>query len=86
MKDDLSVGELKVDSMIRADKIYTLSQEIILKRFGTVKGYILEKVQNHIRKLIDNKITHTKMGLILIIKYWIFAQTASNTVSRSRRD
>jgi len=55
MNDDLSDGELKVDSMIRADKIYTLSKEIILKRFGTVKDYILEKVENQIRKLINTK-------------------------------
>lgn len=31
-KDDLSAGSLKVDSEIRVDKIYTLSQDIIVKR------------------------------------------------------
>jgi mRNA interferase MazF len=39
---DLSEGELKVDSLIRADKIYTLSLDIIVKRFGTVKEKIVE--------------------------------------------
>ena len=52
-KEDLAEGELKVDSLIRADKIYTLSQDIIIKRFGAVNNSIIEKVKNHISKLID---------------------------------
>jgi len=52
-KEDLAEGELKVESLIRADKIFTLSQDIIIKRFGTVNKSILEKVKNHINKLID---------------------------------
>ena len=31
---DLENGSLPVDSFVRADKIYTLSQSIIVKRFG----------------------------------------------------
>lgn len=52
-KNDLSEGELKVDSQIRTDKIYTLSQDIIVKRFGHVKGHIIESVKREINRLLD---------------------------------
>ncbi|MCL1986657.1 MAG: type II toxin-antitoxin system PemK/MazF family toxin, partial [Firmicutes bacterium] len=51
--DDLANGVLKVPSNIRADKIYTLSQDIVLKYFGSVKLEILEKAKNRLLKLID---------------------------------
>jgi len=35
---DLSEGNLNVTSAIRADKVYTLSKKIILKKFGQVNG------------------------------------------------
>ena len=41
--DDMAEGTLKMDSCIRADKIYTLSQSIIVKRFGKVKSEIIDK-------------------------------------------
>ena len=50
--DDLTDGSLRVDSSIRADKIYTLSQNIIIKRFGKVNDDIMNKVQNKINELI----------------------------------
>jgi len=43
--DDMADGVLKVDSCIRADKIYTLSQRIVIKYFGTVKTEIIEKAK-----------------------------------------
>jgi len=43
--DDLAEGNLKVDSCIRADKIYTLSQTLIVKRFGRIKPEILSMVK-----------------------------------------
>jgi len=42
--DDMAEGVLKVDSCIRADKIYTLSQHLVTKRFGKVKPEIIEAV------------------------------------------
>lgn len=50
--DDLTDGSLKVDSSIRADKIYTLCQNIVIKRFGKVNEDIIKKVQNKINELI----------------------------------
>lgn len=51
--DDLEEGTLKVTSMIRADKIYTLSKSIALKTFGTVKPYILIKIREAFIKLLN---------------------------------
>jgi len=53
--DDLSEGELKVDLQIRADKIYTLSQDIVIKRFGALNNCIIDKVKNKIDEMINNK-------------------------------
>lgn len=44
IKDSLSEGTLLHDSYIRADKIYTLSQDIVIKKFGAVKKEILDDV------------------------------------------
>lgn len=49
---DLTEGELKVTSTIRADKIYTLSKEIVRKSFGQVNTKVLENVQAKINELI----------------------------------
>jgi len=51
-KSDLSEGNLKVDSCIRVDKIYTLSQSIVLNKFGAVKKYILDAVREKLYELI----------------------------------
>ncbi|OHW63391.1 PemK-like protein [Andreesenia angusta] len=50
--DSLLEGVLKVDSNIRTDKIYTLSQNIVMKKFGTVKEDVLYDVIVEIGKLI----------------------------------
>lgn len=52
---DLESGNLKLDSCIRSDKIYTLSQNIIIKKFGCVKQNILDKVNDKISGLIDSE-------------------------------
>ncbi|MDQ0167274.1 mRNA interferase MazF [Bacillus horti] len=49
---DLIEGQLKVNSMIRSDKIYTFSNQIILKKFGHLKSEVLEKVTEQIKRLI----------------------------------
>ncbi|AIF42893.1 type II toxin-antitoxin system PemK/MazF family toxin [Virgibacillus sp. SK37] len=49
---DLTEGELKVTSEIRADKVYTLSKNIVKKKFGQVKTGILESVRVKITELI----------------------------------
>lgn len=51
--EDLAEGNLKVDSCIRADKIYTLSQNIVIKRFGKVKDTVLDSVIEQIEDLIE---------------------------------
>ena len=51
--DYMSEGYLKVDSCIRADKIYTLSKAIVIKKFGTVKKEIIDKIREKIEKVLD---------------------------------
>lgn len=55
--DDLEEGSLKVTSMIRVDKIYTLNKSIILKTFGRVKPAILTKIKDSLLKLIEQQNT-----------------------------
>lgn len=52
---NMEEGTLKVDSSIRTDKIYTLSQKIVLKKFGKVKTDTLIKVREKINKLIEKE-------------------------------
>lgn len=51
--NDLEEGELKVKSCIRIDKLYTLSQYIVVKKFGSVNANILNKVKHEVNKLFD---------------------------------
>lgn len=50
--EDLIDGNLKVDSCIRADKIYTLSQNIVIKRFGRVNKDVMNKLKSKVNELI----------------------------------
>ncbi|WP_068674728.1 type II toxin-antitoxin system PemK/MazF family toxin [Oceanobacillus sp. Castelsardo] len=52
--EDLTEGILKITSTIRADKIYTLSKNIVIKRFGQVKPEVLEDVRTKINVLIND--------------------------------
>lgn len=50
---DMLEGQLKVTSSIRTDKVYTLSKYIVVKKFGSVRNDIIEKVKEGINKLIQ---------------------------------
>ena len=49
---DLIEGVLKVTSEIRTDKVYTLSKNIVRKKFGQVNTDILKSTQVKINDLI----------------------------------
>jgi mRNA interferase MazF len=49
---DLSVGNLPKPSLIRCEKIYTLEQRIVIKRFGIVYENVLDRVIKEINLLI----------------------------------
>jgi len=51
--EDLESGNLKVTSCIRADKIFTISQTIVMNKFGTVKKHVIDAVKSKIRELIE---------------------------------
>ena len=53
--DELEEGTLKVTSIIRVDKIYTLNKSIVLKTFGKVKPDILSKIKDSLLKLIEQQ-------------------------------
>lgn len=50
---DLSSGALKRPSKVRVDKIYTLSQGIVVKRFGKVKPSVLEQIRYLLNRLVE---------------------------------
>ena len=52
---DLEKGALNRPSKIRVDKIYTLSQTIIVKTFGQVNTKTLERIRQTLKTLTDKK-------------------------------
>ncbi|NLY75054.1 MAG: type II toxin-antitoxin system PemK/MazF family toxin [Firmicutes bacterium] len=53
--DDMETGSLKTTSCIRADKIYTISQDIVIIKIGAVKDHIFQKVIRKIEQLLKAK-------------------------------
>jgi mRNA interferase MazF len=50
---DLLSGPLKRPSTVRVDKVYTLAQSIILKRFGRVKSDVLQHIRELLAKVVQ---------------------------------
>jgi mRNA interferase MazF len=50
--NDMADGTLRLDSCIRADKIYTLSQNIVVKRFGKVNSEIIDTAKVKISEML----------------------------------
>ena len=50
---DMEKGTLLYESMIRVDKIYTLKQSIVIKRFGCIKKERFEQINTLLKKLIE---------------------------------
>lgn len=49
---DLQDGNLKVDSMVRADKIYSLNRDLIRRKFGSVSTRFLARVLQGLDKVL----------------------------------
>lgn len=49
---DLDQGKLNRPGKVRVDKIYTLSQSIVVKTFGRVNAKVLEKIRHLLQDLI----------------------------------
>jgi mRNA interferase MazF len=49
--DDLVQGQLNLPGKVRVDKIYTLSQSIVVKKFGQVDGKTLDKIRRLLQSL-----------------------------------
>ncbi len=52
---DLERGELNRPGKVRADKIYTLSQSIVVKTFGRVNSNVLDRIRTMVQDLVANK-------------------------------
>ena len=52
---DLEQGNLNRPSKVRVDKIYTLSQAIVVKTFGRVNPNILDQIRKQLRALTAKK-------------------------------
>jgi mRNA interferase MazF len=48
---DLERGELNRPGKVRVDKIYTLSQSIVVKIFGRVDSKVLDRIRNLLQDL-----------------------------------
>jgi mRNA interferase MazF len=51
--DDLDEGQLRATSAVRADKIYTFSNQIVIKKFGHLKTPIFSEVKQQLIHLLD---------------------------------
>lgn len=51
---DLELGMLNRPGKVRTDKIYTLSQSIVLKRFGRISSDVLDRIRNMLKHLISD--------------------------------
>jgi mRNA interferase MazF len=52
---DLASGVLKRPSQVRADKVYTLAQSIVVRRFGSVRVGVLDRIRDLLRDLFAAK-------------------------------
>ena len=52
---DLEKGQLNRPSKVRVDKIYTLSQAIVVKTFGRVNTKVLDRIRNTLQELTTKK-------------------------------
>ncbi len=53
-QDDMEGGNLPKDSMVRVDKIYSLSQLIVVKRFGKIKRATFERIVAILNDLVSS--------------------------------
>ena len=52
---DLAIGTLQRPSRVRVDKIYTLAQSIVVKRFGQVNEATFERIRQLLTELVAEK-------------------------------
>jgi mRNA interferase MazF len=52
---DLERGTLNRPGMVRVDRIYTMSQFLIVKRFGKVNDRILDRIREVLSRLVSRQ-------------------------------
>jgi mRNA-degrading endonuclease toxin of MazEF toxin-antitoxin module len=58
----LVTGTLNRASLVRWDKIYTLDQELIVKRFGQVKPEILDRIHTVLQQILLPTLSPTALS------------------------
>jgi mRNA interferase MazF len=53
--EDLKQGRLNHPGTVRVDKIYTLSQSIVLRTFGQVRPQVLDRIRGLLDELVAEK-------------------------------
>jgi mRNA interferase MazF len=53
--DDLEKGKLNHPGNVRVDKIYTVSNSIVVKTFGRVNGKVMERIRGELQSLTAKK-------------------------------
>ena len=51
-QDNIEEGTLPTDSMIRVDKIYSLSRSIVVKRFGSINQETFDEIVDVLNRLV----------------------------------
>ena len=52
---DLEQGKLNRPGKVRVDKIYTMSQSIVVKTFGRVNAQVLDRIRRELQDLVAAK-------------------------------
>ena len=52
--EDLEVGALPEDSLVKSHKLFTIHQDKVLRKFSVVTDEFFEKVRERIKHLIEN--------------------------------
>ncbi len=52
---DLDAGKLNRPGNVRVDKIFTLSQSLVIKTFGRVNSTVLNQIRDKLQELISKK-------------------------------
>lgn len=51
---DLVEGSLNHPGTVRADKIYTLAQSIVVKKFGKVSAHVVRRIRQTMKSLTES--------------------------------
>lgn len=54
-QENLASGHLKVDSVVRADKVYSLSRNLVRRKFGSVKSTAFLEILSQLDRVLERR-------------------------------